>query len=177
VTLDVPWRDLGRVPARALRLWTRDLPDAAWDETPVRQERYEVHAATRSVLLLWSERAAFPHLDVHAGPRLAEASAALVPVLEAVARRCPGVVVNAVLAELPVGALIPKHVDTAPFFAAARRLHVPLLLPSGAALLVDGAPVPLRASHLVEIDNRRPHAAVNRGVTPRVHLIIDVLPA
>jgi hypothetical protein len=90
VRLEVPWRELGRVPARRLRLALRALPEAAWDETPLRQRRFRVHAQTRSVLLLWADHSAWPEVTVAAGPRYPELKDALAPVAAAAVERVGG---------------------------------------------------------------------------------------
>jgi hypothetical protein len=177
VRLEVPWRELGRVPARRLRLALRALPEAAWDETPLRQRRFRVHAQTRSVLLLWADHSAWPEVTVAAGPRYPELKDALAPVAAAAVERVGGGrLVNAVLARLDPGGQIAPHFDAAPFFAAAHRLHVPLALEEGVRFYVDGQLLPLKLAHLFELDNRRQHAVLNHSPGPRVHLIMDVLP-
>ncbi len=175
--LATPFRDLGRVPVRGLRLWARDAPEAVWAEDALRQERFRVHAQTQSVILCWTDHADFPVLHTRPWPRWAAFGPALAPVL-ARARAATGAagrLCTAMLARLPAGARIPRHVDVAPFFGAARRFHVPLVTAPGVRFEVDGAAVPMPAAHLIELDNRRPHGVDNESDRPRVHLIFDIL--
>lgn len=175
---------MGRVPARQLRLDIRDAPRALWVETPHRQQRFEVHRATRSIMLLWAEHQDFPEVQVHVGPRWDDFAPGLVPVIDAAVSKVAALrgdgrrlrVCNAVLARLPPGARIPPHADTARFFGAAHRLHVPLYTNPAVEFRVDGAPVPMPTSHLIEINNRLVHEVLNRSSEDRDHLIVDLLP-
>ncbi len=172
-------RCLGRVPARAVRLWARDLPQEAWWETPLRQERFAVHRQTSSVVLLWTAHESWPAIEVVRGPRLGEVEDALQPLLEAIMDRLGGDLraANLLVARLPAGGRIPLHRDTAPFFAHAHRVHVPLATHPDVSFVVDGQRWPMEASHLYAIDNLRPHGVSNPGPRARVHLIADLLPA
>lgn len=173
-----PWVDLGPVPAAPLRARVAALDDAAWHGDTLRQDRFAVHAATRSVLLLWCDRSRWPELTPEPRPMLTALDAELRPVLAAAVARMPHpvVVATAMLALLPPGARIAEHVDADPFFAHAHRVHVPLLLPRGVRFVIDDQVAPLREGRLYEIDNLRRHSVRNDGDSPRVHLIADLLP-
>lgn len=170
-------RDLGRVPVRALRLWARDADEAVWMEDTLRQDSFRVHARTQSLILLWTKHHDYPRLYRRPWPRWEELRPLVAPVV-AHARATTGAqgpLCTTMLARLMPGETIPAHTDSAAFFAAARRFHVPLLTNPDVSFLVDGETVPMPASHLIEIDNRRAHMVVNNGQSPRVHLIFDIV--
>ncbi len=174
---DTPHRDLGRVPLRALRLWARDAPEEVWMEDTLRQDTFRVHARTQSVILLWTDHKEYPRLYCKTWPRWSELRPLLWPAVVWARRQtgAQGPLCTSMLARLLPGQHITPHTDSAPFFAAARRFHVPLLTHPDVDFEVDGARVPMVASHLVEIDNRRHHAVSNRSLEPRVHFIFDII--
>ncbi len=170
-------RDLGAVRARPLYRLMRALTQSAWDDNPLRQDRFAVHRRTRSVLFLWTAHEGWPDVQTVVLERYGAFESALLPIFRAASVRLNErhAVVNAMLAELPPGASIPAHVDTAPLFGAARRMHVPLQTNAEVTFTVDGEAIATPVGHLIEINNRRVHGVRNDGAMPRVHLIFDAV--
>jgi hypothetical protein len=179
VKLPVAWRELGPVPAAPVRAWLDGLDEGVWVENPLRQRAFRVHQDTNSIILIWSRHRHWPKVTTEVLPRWADADAAITPILRAAARALDThlSVLNVMLARLGPGSSIPPHRDAAPLFAAAHRLHVPVVLPDGVRFEVDGEEIPLRQDHLYEIDNRREHSVVNGSAHARIHLIFDGVPS
>lgn len=154
-------------------------PDSdAWNVS-LRQNRFKVHSDTRSILFTW-----LPNRWVPGEPRdVATFDYAPRPLADAV-RACGGAIaahfggqiVKLMLAELPPGGLIAPHRDQAPALRLSHRCHVPVTTNPGVEFRIDNLPMTLREAVAYEIDNTRVHEVINRGDTPRVHLICDVMP-
>jgi hypothetical protein len=170
-------RDLGPVDVAALADAVRCLPEPDWDADAFRQQRFDVHARTRSIRWVWTSLDTWPVLQPRELPALRGFEDLLAPVFVCVARSFgrPLSLMNAVVARLDPGGEIAPHVDSAPFFAVAHRVHVPLLTNPASRLEVDGVAWNLPVGRAWELDNQRRHAAWNHGDAPRVHLIVDVM--
>jgi hypothetical protein len=176
VNAGVALRDLGPITIGSLADRVSALPESAWDEDPYRQQTFDVHQETRSIRLVWTPLDPWPDVEARTLDACAPFEADLQRVYLSVALRLgrPTALMNAVLARLDPGRRIARHVDSAPFFARCHRVHLPLLTQPGAVLEVDGTEHHLAVGGAYEVNNRRPHAAANRGPTPRVHLILDL---
>lgn len=53
------------------------------------------------------------------------------------------------------------------------RIHVPIVTHDQVSFVVDGQARSLRPGETWFVDVSRPHSVVNRGETPRVHLVVD----
>ncbi len=80
------------------------------------------------------------------------------------------------LAKMNVSAALWEHVDYTELLDTTRyRLHVPLRTNQDAALVFPGQAIHLSAGTIWLLDpHSLRHAAVNRGSTSRVHLLLDV---
>lgn len=168
VNAAVALRDLGPVDVGPLVRRVEALPPESWDEDRFRQDQYDVHRATRSIRLVWTD---------HEPRRLVTSfDSELVPLFRAIAARFgrPVTLLTAVLARLDPGDTILRHVDSGALFGRSHRVHVPVLTNPAAILELDGTEHHLPVGRAFEVDNRRPHAAWNRGATPRVHLVLDL---
>jgi hypothetical protein len=81
------------------------------------------------------------------------------------------------LARLPGGAVVPPHVDQAPYFAKTLRLHVPVETHERAWMYAAGRRFHMAAGEVWVLNNSAPHAVDNEDpVRPRTHLICDFVP-
>lgn len=86
-------------------------------------------------------------------------------------------IVSARLLRLGPGGRIHEHRDydlSGPH--ADLRLHIPLLSPPEVDFWLDGERIPMTAGECWFLDLSRPHRVDNRGMEPRVHLVIDCRP-
>lgn len=177
--LPVPIREIGDFSAWNLHSLLPPASDDRWDRWTLRQKSYAVHSHTRSIAFRWLDPAWEPGRPLavqtgdDAGPALRDAVAGCVKALES---HFGGPAVRVMFAELRPGGEITPHVDRGASLTVPHRCHVPVTTNPGVEFLIDGVPHHLREGIAYEIDNTRLHAVVNRGSTPRVHLICDVLP-
>lgn len=175
--IDTPIRPLGEVDCRRLieRLTTTD--DSAWYEDHRRQDDYEVHVETQSIILVFFT--GWPEIQVSHASGWTDFGALAMPIMqEIVARHYPpgGMVLRVVLARLLPSCRIHLHYDRHPSFSVAHRIHVPLFLNPDVEFIVGTERIALQAQHAFELNNAMPHSVANNGDTARIHLIFDYSP-
>jgi hypothetical protein len=175
--IDTPIRPLGPVNATQLTERVLATDEGAWYADHRRQDEYEVHAETQSIILAFFS--GWPEVTVsHAQGWDGFADVAM-PVIDAlVARHYPpgGLLLRIVLARLLPGKRIDLHYDRHPSFSIAHRIHVPLVTNPDVEFIVGTERLALRPHHAFELNNKLPHSVSNRGATARVHLIFDYAP-
>ena len=172
-------RDLGAVRQAALRDAVLALDAGTWRENLVRQESFDVHRQTESVVLLFIEIDEWPRIRVkrEAGwKHLGEAAMALVDDVVAAHFGPGGIVVRAVMARVGAGARIMPHTDTHPSFHCSHRVHIPLVTNPRVRFTIAGKPYALEEGHAYEINNQKPHSVMNNGGEGRIHFIFDYVP-
>jgi hypothetical protein len=88
------------------------------------------------------------------------------------ALRCP--LLAARFLRLGPGSQIKPHTDLDLGFEDGEvRLHVPVSSGAGVEFLLDGRPVEMVEGEIWYLDLNLRHSVVNRGTTPRVHLVVD----
>jgi hypothetical protein len=88
-------------------------------------------------------------------------------------RRCAAG--NVLVVRLPAGCEVGEHTDAGRYLKTVWRLHIPLLVNDGCTFTVGGVEHHPAVGAVYRLANRRPHAAANRGASPRLHLITDWL--
>jgi hypothetical protein len=79
------------------------------------------------------------------------------------------------LMRLAPGAAILEHCDPDLDAAAGRaRLHIPILTNDETSFLLNGRAVAMAPGETWYLRLLDPHAAANRGISDRVHLVVDV---
>lgn len=177
--IDARIRELGAVDCTALAGAILAQEEAAWREQEHRQNAYEVHQATESLVLVFTDNEAWPELVVkkEAGwRRLADAA---LPVMHDLIDRCyppGGAIVRAMAAKLKSGGKIPPHVDSHPSFHIGHRIHVPITTNSRVRFIIDGRPHRLLVGQAYEINNQKQHSVANKGGEDRITFIFDYVP-
>ncbi|TNE66933.1 MAG: hypothetical protein EP335_02675 [Alphaproteobacteria bacterium] len=175
--IGVPIRELGAVECGALIDAVKGLDAAVWDRCDIRQQAFDVHRRTKSIVLLFAE--GWPNLKVRpfAGwPILADV---VNPVIDRVlSKHYPpgGHVIRSMVANLVAGGEIEEHYDAGPSFAIGHRIHVPLQTNPGVRFTIDGQLHTLKVGEAYEINNLRYHAVLNDSDEDRYHLIFDYVP-
>jgi hypothetical protein len=153
------------------------LDDEAWRADPRRQQDFDVHAQTQSVILLFCD--GWPEVVVTQGagwPLLADAAQ---PVIDQIVgkRYAPGgQLLRAMVTRLGPGKRIARHKDSHPSFSIAHRIHVPLVTNPGVEFVVGPEKVPPRAGFAFELNNLMLHHVTNNGSEDRIHFIFDYAP-
>jgi hypothetical protein len=89
----------------------------------------------------------------------------------------PAPPLRALLARLPAGATIPRHVDRAPYFDRTIRIHLPIETNDRVYMLCAGNLYQMRSGEVWVLNNSAEHGVWNRDSSrARTHLICDFLP-
>jgi hypothetical protein len=178
VKIDVPLRDLGPVDNEALRAAILAQSVEVWRENSYRQDSYEVHRATESIVLVFCD-GGWPDLAVskEAGWDLL-AEPALPVMHELIGRSYApgGTVIRAMAAKLKAGGRITPHFDANVTFRASHRIHVPITTNPRVRFMIDGRPYRLEVGRAYEINNQLTHSVMNSGSEDRITFIFDYLP-
>jgi Aspartyl/Asparaginyl beta-hydroxylase len=177
--IDVPLRELGPVDCAALRDVILAQEDAAWLEDKYRQEVFEVHHATQSIVMLFVEIERWPDIVVKqepGWPRLAEVALPLMN--DILSRLYPpgGTVIRAMAAKLLAGGKITPHTDRHPSFHHGHRIHVPITTNPRVRFMIDGKPFQFKVGEAYEINNQKTHSVMNKGAEDRITFIFDYVP-
>lgn len=172
-----PIRPLGPVDCLELTQRVQHLDESAWHLDVRRQNDYEVHAQTQSIILTFCD--GWPEVRIVRAPGWTLLADLAVPVMEHVIRQYyppGGLVLRAMLARLPAGCRIGRHKDAHPSFQVAHRIHVPLLTHPDVEFIVGTELVEPRPHFAFELNNQMFHQVHNNGPQARIHLIFDYDP-
>jgi hypothetical protein len=173
-------KDLGEIDTNSLRDAILSLDESIWTAQKIRQNEFEVHKQTSSVLLVFTDGSNWPNIEVSKEQGWELLSATALPIMHEILDRhyTPGgTIIRAMAARLPVGGLIKPHVDKHPSFHAGHRIHVPITTNSRVRFMIDGRPFKLEVGRAYEINNQRKHSVMNKGKEDRITLIFDYVPA
>lgn len=180
MNIDSPLRELGPIEISDLREAILEQEELAWAEEKYRQEEFEVHHQTESIVVLFVDLERWPQLVVTREPgweRLADAALPLMN--EIINRSYPpgGTVIRAMAAKLLAGGKITPHVDRHPSFHIGHRIHVPITTNSRVRFMIDGRPYRFQPGEAYEINNQKMHSVMNKGKEDRITFIFDYVPA
>jgi Aspartyl/Asparaginyl beta-hydroxylase len=179
VDIGVPLKELGEVDVTPLVEAVLALPQAAWEENQQRQEDYDVHKRTESVVLIFTDGSGWPDIIVtrESGWDLLAESA--VPLMEDILRRHyppGGTIVRAMAAKLLPGEVITPHRDSHPSFHHGHRIHIPIKTNPRVRFMIDGRPYKFKVGQAYEINNQKTHSVMNKGSEARINFIFDYVP-
>ena len=174
-----PIRELGSVDTAALREAVLAQEEEAWLEDKYRQEAFEVHHATQSIVVLFVDIDRWPDIVVKKEPGWPRLAAAALPLMNDIIGRHyepGGTVIRAMAAKLVAGGKITPHVDRHPSFHAGHRIHVPITTNPRVRFMIDGQPYRFRVGEAYEINNQKTHSVMNKGTEDRITFIFDYVP-
>ena len=178
--IDVPLRDLGEVDIQVLQQTVLGLDEDAWRDQQYRQNAYDVHRQTESVVMIFTDGKGWPDIEVRRESGwdwLAESATPLMNSIIEAHLEPGGEVIRAMAARMAPGAVIKPHRDSHPSFHASHRIHVPLATNARVRFTIDGRPHKFEVGRAYEINNQLTHSVMNKGSEHRVHFIFDYLPA
>jgi hypothetical protein len=145
--IEVPQRCLGAVDIEALKRRILEQEPEAWAEQTIRQQTYEVHKDTESVVMLFCDES-WPDGEIYresGWDRLADVA---VPVIDHIIETYyePGV-------------------------------HVPITSNAGVRYTIGGKPFEFEPGNAYEINNQQKHSVMNMGSEDRISFIFDYVPA
>ena len=178
--IDVPFRSFGPVAMHDLAAAILAQDEAAWNENTQRQQDYEVHEQTRSIVLLFADVEAWPEVKIGRRQGWERLGAVAEPVMQEILGRhfAPGGrILRAMAAKLLAGGRILPHRDSHPSFRAGHRIHVPITTNARVRFTIDGRPLRMAVGEAYEINNQKLHSVMNGGNEDRITFIFDYLPA
>lgn len=178
MNIETPLRSLGAIDASALIDAVLARDDDAWLDNTQRQNAYEVHKQTQSIVLIFCDGSK-EELEVskHSGWDLL-ADAAIPVMHELIERDYPkgGMIIRAMAAKLLAGGRINPHFDSHATFRRSHRIHVPITTNSRVRFTIDGRPYRLKVGEAYEINNQKTHSVINAGSEDRITFIFDYMP-
>ena len=177
--IDVPLRELGEIDCSALREAILSQDDVAWHEDEYRQEAYDVHRNTQSIVLVFTDGANWPNSEIRKEPGWDRLADVAVPLMhEIIDRHYPkgGTIIRAMAAKLLAGSRIDPHHDSHPSFHCGHRIHVPITTNPRVRFMIDGRPYQLRVGQAYELNNQKQHSVMNKGKDDRITFIFDYVP-
>jgi quercetin dioxygenase-like cupin family protein len=172
-------RELGPVDSTALQAAILAQDEAAWHEQLYRQQEYDVHRQTESIVLVFVNLEVWPDIEIHKEPGWDRLAAAAIPVMHGIIEQHyppGGTIVRAMAAKLLAGGKIAPHVDTHPSFHRGHRIHVPITTNPRVRFMIDGRPHQLQVGQAYEINNQKNHSVMNKGSEDRITFIFDYFP-
>lgn len=174
-----PLRELGTVDVGPLRDAILGLESEAWLEQTRRQQDYDVHRYTQSVVLVFTDGAGWPSITVTKEPGWERLAHVAVPLMhDLLGRFYPpgGTIIRAMAAKLLAGAVIKPHCDSHPSFHGSHRIHVPITTNPRVRFHIDGRPYQFQVGTAYELNNQLQHSVMNRGHDERITFIFDYVP-
>lgn len=179
MNIDSRLRELGAIDAAPLVDAILALSDEAWREEKVRQESFDVHRQTESVVMVFVNLEAWPTIEVLKEPGWDRLAHVAVPLMHDIIERCypkGGTIIRAMAAKLLAGGKITPHTDTHPSFHIGHRIHVPITTNPRVRFMIDGRPHHFEVGKAFEINNQMTHSVANKGQDDRITFIFDYVP-
>ncbi len=177
--IGVPLRELGTIDATALREAILGQEDVAWHEDEYRQQTYDQHDETQSIVLIFTDGSKWPDTNVHKEPGWERLADVAVPVMQEIIKKhypTGGEVIRAMAAKLVAGGKIKTHCDVHESFHCGHRIHVPITTNSRVWFSIDGRPYQFEVGQAYEINNQKQHSVMNKGTEDRITFIFDYIP-
>ena len=178
MNIDEPLKSLGDVDIEALQQAVLSLDASAWLDNERRQQDYEVHRQTQSVILVFCDGPVHELVVTKMAGWDLLADAATPVMHELIARGYPsgGTIIRAMAAKLLSGGRINPHFDSHPSFVHSHRIHVPITTNSRVRFMIDGRPYRMEVGQAYELNNQKTHSVMNSGTEDRITFIFDYLP-
>ncbi len=179
MNIEGPIRDLGPIDITALSETILDQEEIAWHEDHYRQETYEVHRQTETIVLVFAKLEDWPEVDIRKEPGWDRLAKVAVPIMHEIIQRAyppGGTIIRAMAAKLLAGGKILPHVDAHPSFHIGHRIHIPITTNRRVRFMIDGRPHQLQPGQAYEINNQKRHSVMNKGEEDRITFIFDYVP-
>lgn len=177
--IDVALKPLGAVSVQALREAILALPQPAWEENQARQQDYDVHRSTESVVLIFTDGSGWPDITITRESGWDLLAELAVPLMTDIIRRHyppGGTIVRAMAAKLLPGEVILPHRDSHPSFHYGHRIHIPIKTNPRVRFMIEGRPYQMEVGQAYEINNQKSHSVMNKGNEDRINFIFDYVP-
>ena len=171
-------RYLGEVNVKPLTKCILSQDSNAWKEQLIRQQTYEVHQDTQSIVMLFCDEG-WPDGDVHREIGWDRLSSVAMPLINHVIEthyEPGGIVLRAMAAKLKAGGRINPHVDALKSFHMGHRIHLPITTNDAVRFMIEGRPYKFEVGNAYEINNQRSHSVMNMSKEDRISFIFDYVP-
>ena len=178
MNIDESLKPLGEIDVGPLKQAVLGLEEEAWLANEDRQNDYEVHRQTRSVVLVFCD-GTVEDLVVEKKEGWEHLAENAVPIMQdLIGRHYPagGVIIRAMAANLVAGGRITPHFDSHPSFRRSHRIHVPITTNNRVRFMIDGRPFRMQVGQAYELNNQKTHSVMNNGVDDRITFIFDYMP-
>ena len=179
MNIDTPVRELGQIDINPLREVVLNQEQSIWDQSTIRQEEFEVHKATKSILMLFANIENWPEIEVRREEGWSFLADSALPVMNQIINsnyQPGGTVIRAMAAKLLPGENIASHWDKHPSFHCGHRIHLPIKTNSRVRFNIDGFPYQFNVGEAYELNNQKTHSVINKGAEERIHFIFDYVP-
>ena len=179
MNIDTSLRELGSVEVDDLRQAILGQDAQVWNEDQYRQEVFDVHRQTESIILLFIDTDKWPQTVVSKEPGWDRLADVAMPLMNAIINESyppGGMVIRAMAAKLLAGGKITPHIDRHPSFHAGHRIHIPITTNPRVRFMIDGQPYQLKSGQAYEINNQKRHSVMNKGAEDRITFIFDYIP-
>lgn len=170
---------LGQIDIAALRAAILSQDDLAWQEQALRQQHYEVHKDTESIVMLFCDEEWPESGDVYKEAGWDRLAAVAQPVIDNIIEtyyKPGGKVLRAMAAKLKAKGRITPHRDTLKSFGMGHRIHIPITSSEFVRFTIDGKPFAFEPGKVYELNNQLVHSVVNLGDEDRITFIFDYVP-
>ncbi len=177
--IGVDQRCLGQIDAEALRQKILAQEPEAWAEQAIRQQTYEVHKDTESIVMLFCDES-WPDGEIYresGWQRLADVAMPLIDHIIETYYEPGGTLLRAMAAKLKAHGRINAHRDALRSFHMGHRIHVPITSSSVVRYTISGKPYQFEVGNAYEINNQKKHSVMNLGNEDRISFIFDYVPA
>lgn len=169
---------LGKIDIDALRDSILSQDDAAWQEQALRQQNYEVHKDTESIVMLFCDEE-WPEGEIYkeAGwDRIADVAQPMIDDIIDTYYQPGGTVLRAMAAKLKANGRIRPHRDSLRSFGMGHRIHIPITSSEFVRFTIGGKPYAFEPGNVYELNNQLTHSVVNMGNEDRITFIFDYVP-
>ena len=176
--IKVDQRCLGEIEMQALKERILQQDRAAWEEQTLRQQSYEVHKDTESIVMLFCDES-WPNGEIYresGWDRLADVAMPVIDKIIETHYEQGGTLLRAMAAKLKANGHILPHRDKLKSFHMGHRIHVPITTGDAVRYTISGRPYQFETGMAYEINNQKRHSVMNMGAEDRISFIFDYVP-
>lgn len=164
-----------------LKSLVSQIPESLWVSDTSRQNSFRAHKYTQSIFhtsfpFNWNPKVdkdypliKYSVLDKSIGQEIDT-------IIKSLEDFYNGKVGRSMLVRLDPESVITPHTDSGPYLECCHRCHIPIITNDFVHFFIGNEWSIMPEGECVEIDNTVTHSVVNYSETPRVHLIIDIIP-
>ena len=177
--IGIPLKELGEYDIKPLREAILNQPEEAWLSNARRQDEYEVHQYTHSIVMVFTDGEGWPSIEVTRESGWDLLADQAVPLMHQILNDhypSGGTIIRAMAARLEPGGYIIPHTDKHPSFHHGHRIHIPIRTNPKVRFMISGRPYQFEIGKVYEINNQEKHSVMNKGNESRINFIFDYVP-